>query len=58
MVRLNPNYVKAHANLGVALYKQGRLNEAVEQFDEVLRLDPQNRQALEFKQHALNLKAR
>jgi tetratricopeptide (TPR) repeat protein len=46
--------VKAHGNLGVALYKLGRAQEAVQQFDEVLRLDPQNRQALELKQQALN----
>ena len=44
------------SNLGVALYKLGRVNEAGEQFDEVLRLDPQNRQAQEFKQQMLNYK--
>jgi tetratricopeptide (TPR) repeat protein len=54
VLRLNPGYVKAHANLGVALYKLGRAQEAVQQFDQVLSLDPQNRQALEFKQQALN----
>ena len=53
MVRLNPGYAKAHGNLGVALYKLGRAQEAVAQFDEALRLDPQNRQALEFKQRGL-----
>jgi cytochrome c-type biogenesis protein CcmH/NrfG len=54
VLRLNPNYVKAHVNLGVALLKLGRAEEAVAQFDEALRLDPQNRQAVDFKQQALN----
>ena len=56
MLRLQPGYVRAHLNLGVALHKLGRAQEAMEQFDEVLRLDPQNRQALEFKRQALNYK--
>ena len=53
VLRLNPSSVKAHANLGVALLKLGRLEEAARQFDETLRLDPQNPQALAFKRNLL-----
>jgi Tfp pilus assembly protein PilF len=35
----------AHLNLGVALFKEGNLEEARRQVEEVLRLDPNNQQA-------------
>ena len=51
-IRLNPQYVKAHANLGVALAKLRRNAEAVRAFDKALELDPNNKQLLEFRQRA------
>jgi Tfp pilus assembly protein PilF len=35
-------------NLGVALFKQGRRAEAVHQFEEALRLDPQLQPAKQY----------
>jgi Flp pilus assembly protein TadD len=40
----------AHFNLGVALVKEGQLEEARRHFEEVLRLDPRNEQAKSFLQ--------
>lgn len=37
---LKPAYVEAHNNHGFALGLQGRLNEAIQQFQEALRLKP------------------
>jgi tetratricopeptide (TPR) repeat protein len=39
-LRLNPNYVDAHNNLGVVLYQQGKTEEAIFHFREALRLHP------------------
>ena len=36
----NPMHAEAHNNLGIILAKQGRLDEAVSQFVEALRIDP------------------
>ncbi len=45
VLRWRPNHVLAHINLGVALVKQGYLDEAQGHFKEALRLDPQNERA-------------
>lgn len=45
-VELNPDAPLAHTNLGVALYKAGRLNDARLQLQRTLELDPQSEQAL------------
>jgi Tfp pilus assembly protein PilF len=37
-----------NANLGVALFKQGRLAEARAQFEETLRLEPGNKSAMAY----------
>jgi Flp pilus assembly protein TadD len=39
-VRLDPEYVEAHVNLGVALQRRGRLDEAVVQYRVALRIAP------------------
>jgi len=40
----------AHLNLGVALVKQGDLENAARQFEETLRLQPQNPLAADYLQ--------
>jgi tetratricopeptide (TPR) repeat protein len=42
---LKPNYADAHSNLGVALASQGKLDEAIAQYTEALRLDPDHARA-------------
>jgi tetratricopeptide (TPR) repeat protein len=39
-VRLRPTYVDARINLGAGLAAQGRLDEAIEQYRQALRLTP------------------
>ena len=39
-LELNPAYVEAHANLGLALAQQGKMAEAVAHFTEAIRLNP------------------
>ena len=40
-----PDSAKAHLNLGVALVKEGQFDGARRQFEEVLRLEPDNQLA-------------
>jgi tetratricopeptide (TPR) repeat protein len=51
--RLDPNYPWAHFDMGQLLLKQGRDAEAIDQFREVLRLDPDNFQILAYVAHVL-----
>ena len=44
-LRLRPGYVNARNNLGLTLAGLGRTDEAMQQFAEVLKLDPGNKQA-------------
>jgi protein O-mannosyl-transferase len=39
-IRLTPDNVDAHYNLGMAFYQQGRTDEAIRQFQAALRLKP------------------
>jgi len=39
-VRLDPQYVEAHVNLGVAMQRRGRFDEAVSQYQVALRIAP------------------
>jgi len=41
-LRLRPDYVEAHNNLGNALLQSGRIDEAIVEYEEVLRLRPDN----------------
>jgi Flp pilus assembly protein TadD len=42
VVRLRPDLAKAHLNLGVALAKQRKLNEALFEFKTAQKLNPTN----------------
>ena len=39
-IRLKPDYAEAHNNLGIALTDQGKLDEAVAEYREAIRLKP------------------
>jgi tetratricopeptide (TPR) repeat protein len=39
-VRIKPDYVEAHFNLGLALEKMGRVPESIEHYQQVLKLRP------------------
>jgi Flp pilus assembly protein TadD len=41
VVRQRPDYAEAHNNLGIALGSQGRLRDAIGQFEQALRLKPE-----------------
>ncbi len=47
-VRLNPKFALAHLNLGVALIRQGRIEEAAKRFRATLELEPDNAKAREY----------
>jgi len=49
-VRLKPDLLEARSNLGIALVKQRREAEALDQFQEVLRREPTNAIALKYVQ--------
>ena len=48
VVKLKPDHAAAHLNLGVALFKLRRVDEAKAEFGEVLRLNPQNKTARDY----------
>jgi Flp pilus assembly protein TadD len=55
-LEIRPDYAEAHNNLGVALARQGRLEEAIARFGEALRLKPDYEEArtnLEFAQMSI-----
>jgi tetratricopeptide (TPR) repeat protein len=39
-IKLNPNYTRAHYNLGYVLLQKGEMNEAVHHFRKTLKLRP------------------
>jgi cytochrome c-type biogenesis protein CcmH/NrfG len=49
-VRLKPELVQARLNLGIALSNQHLNQQALDQFEEVLRRDPKNQIALTHAQ--------
>ena len=46
--QLNPSYPLAHLNQGIALAKLNRPAQAIHQFEETLRLDPNNQKATDY----------
>ena len=58
VVRLKSEFPAGHLNLGVALMKQGRLDEAQSQFEETLRLEPANQTAPSYLGQLRALKVR
>jgi lipoprotein NlpI len=43
VVRIRPDFALGHLTYGVALAKQGKLQEALGEFQTTLRLDPDNK---------------
>jgi RNA polymerase sigma factor (TIGR02999 family) len=39
-IELDPKYAKAHFNLGITLFKQGKLDEAIACYRQAIKLDP------------------
>jgi cytochrome c-type biogenesis protein CcmH/NrfG len=52
-IRLQPDNPNTHVDFGVALAAGGRLDEAIAQFKEAIRLDPAHRKAHELIELAL-----
>jgi Flp pilus assembly protein TadD len=52
-VRLDPDYTRAYKNLGIILAKQGRYEEAVEQFSAALKLKPGDAKARQKLEESL-----
>lgn len=46
VIRQKPNFASAHANLGLLYVQMSRLNDAVPEFQEALRIDPTRADAL------------
>ena len=44
-LEINPNLAQAHYSLGLILIKKGQVDKALIQFQEVVRLDPDNKEA-------------
>ena len=47
-VRLNPQHAVAHVNLGVMLVRQNRTDEAIQQFEIALSVEPTNAAARDY----------
>ena len=52
MIRLKPDYGRAHLNLGVALLKEDQAGSAAVEFQEALRLEPTNTVAADYLRQA------
>ncbi|MCX7910533.1 MAG: tetratricopeptide repeat protein [Endomicrobia bacterium] len=47
-IDINPNQVDARINLGITYYLEGKLDLASQQFNEVLKIDPNNEKAIVY----------
>jgi O-antigen ligase len=45
-LQINNNQVDSHLNLGITYYYEGRLKEAADEFNDVLKIDPENDRAI------------
>jgi tetratricopeptide (TPR) repeat protein len=55
-LRINPSYAEAYSDLGAALVRGGKLDEAIACFHEALRLKPALELARQYLQEALSRK--
>ena len=55
---MNPSFQKAHYNLGIALEKQGRTDEAIRHYQEALRISPNYARAHAFYSLFLSIMGR
>jgi Tfp pilus assembly protein PilF len=53
-LRLDPNLIDARIDLGVALYEQEKLDDALKQFEDVLQRNPNDATALRYVQQLRN----
>jgi Flp pilus assembly protein TadD len=49
---IDPDNARAHNNMGIAVAKQGKFDEAVHHFSEALRIDPHHASARKNLQRA------
>jgi tetratricopeptide (TPR) repeat protein len=54
VTRMKPDYAPAHLNLGVALQQLGQTQDALTQFQEALRLEPDNKLAAQYREALRN----
>jgi Flp pilus assembly protein TadD len=54
--RLKPDYVLAHSNLGLALFRKGQVDEAIREFQEAIHLKPDFAEAHDKLARALAMK--
>jgi tetratricopeptide (TPR) repeat protein len=57
-IRIQPDYTKAHNNLGSVLVLQGKNKESIEHFREAVRIQPDYKLAQENLKRALDLQAK
>jgi cytochrome c-type biogenesis protein CcmH/NrfG len=53
-LRVDPNAIDARTDLGIALYEEGRLDNALKEFADVLRRNPTDAAALRYVQLMTN----
>jgi tetratricopeptide (TPR) repeat protein len=54
VLRLQPDFTEARTDLGIALYEQEKLEEALKQFEEVLQRNPEDATALNYARRLRN----
>ncbi len=58
VIRLQPTLALAHLNRGVMLARLSKFDEAAQEFQETLRLDPGNQQAQKYLDRMTDKKSR
>jgi len=54
---LNPRHAVSRINFGVMLVRQNRLDEAIQQFEVALQLDPKNAAAADYLRRITEMQA-